>query len=97
MSDSLVKEVASQFSLSEEEGVQEGLKAFLQNEIRLLEVERQQILRKYKVDSFEELDNYLTEHPDQESDLLPDFERAEYLTYRIDQTKKLLKRVNGHD
>ncbi|MFQ5771687.1 MAG: hypothetical protein ACE5HX_14230 [bacterium] len=97
MTDSLLKEVASQFSLTEDQLLQEGIKSFLQNQLHLLEVERQQIFRKFRVNSFEEFDQYVTEHPDEESDLLEDFERADYLTFRIKEIKKLFKQINGHD
>ncbi len=94
MTDTLVKEVASQFSLSEKELKREGIKAFLQSQLHLLEVERQQIFRKFDLKSFVELDKYVTEHPDNESDLLEDFEKADNLTFRIDEIKKLFKRLN---
>lgn len=97
MTESLLKEVASQFSLSEDKLVQEGIKSFLQNQLHLLEVERRQIFRKFGVNSFDELDRYVTEHPDKESDLLEDFERADYLTFRVEEIKKIFKQINGHD
>ncbi len=56
-----------------------------------MEVERQQIFRKFGVNSFKELDQYITDRPDEESDLLEDFERADYLTFRIEQIQKLFK------
>jgi len=97
MTDTILKEVASQFSLSKEELQKEGVKAFLQDQLHLLEVERQQIFRKFSVKSFEELDHFVTENPDKESDFLEDHERADYLTFRIGEVKKLFKRLNGHD
>jgi hypothetical protein len=96
MTDSLLKEVASKFALSENELLKEGIKSFLQNQLHLFEVERKQIFRKFGVNSFEELDQYVTEHPDEESNLLVDFQRADYLTCRVEEAKKLLKRINGH-
>ncbi|MFQ5633694.1 MAG: hypothetical protein ACE5I1_33430, partial [bacterium] len=92
--DTIVKEVASQFSLTENELQREGIKAFLQDKLHLLEVERQHIFRKFDVLSFEDLDRYVTEHPDKESDLLEDFERADYFTLRIEEIRKLFKRLN---
>ncbi len=97
MTDTLLQEVASQFSLSQDELKKEGLKAFLQDQLHLLEVERRRIFRKFNVNSFQELDKYITEHPDEESDLLEDFERADYLTFRIEEIKKLFRKLNGHD
>lgn len=96
MTDTLVENLASTFSLSKEELIQQGIKAFLQNQLHLFEVERQKILIFHGVHSLEEFDQLVINNPDEESNLLENFQRADYLTHRIEDIAHWIKELNGN-
>ncbi len=96
MTSTLVKNLASKFSLSQEELVQEGIKAFLLNQLHLLEVERRKLFRHHDVQTLDEFDQLLINNPDKESDLLESFQRADYLTHRIEEISQWIKELNGN-
>ena len=79
----LVDKLATKFSLSKEELIQEGIKAFLLDQLNLFEVERRKIFTLHEVRSLDEFDKLLTKNPDEESNLLESFQPADYLTHRI--------------
>jgi hypothetical protein len=85
MTATLVKNLASKFSLSQEELVKEGIKAFLFNQLHLLEIERRKIFKHYGVQAIDEFDQLLINNPNQESDLLENFQRTNYLTHQIEE------------
>ncbi|MDZ7262259.1 MAG: hypothetical protein ONB05_09180 [candidate division KSB1 bacterium] len=96
MTATLIKKVATQFSLSEDELIQQGIKAFLQDQLHLFEIERCKIFARFGVRSLDEFDQLLIEHPDKESDMLEDFQRVDYLTYRIEKITQWIKELNGN-
>jgi len=61
----------------------------------LLEVERRRLYTKFGITSLEEFDYLLIEHPDEESNLLEDFQRADYLTHRINEISNWIKELNS--
>lgn len=85
MTATLVKNLASKFSLTKDELLQKSIKAFLLDQLHLFEVERCKILAHHDVQTLEEFDQLLIDNPDKESDLLESFQRADYLTHRIDE------------
>ena len=97
MTTAILKKVASQFSLTEDQVFEEGIKAFLQSQLRASEAERQSIFVKFGVNTLEELDEHLTNRPDQESENLDNLQRADYLTERVLKTRGMLDDINGHD
>jgi hypothetical protein len=97
MTQTIIKELAAKFFLSEDEVLAEGMKAFLHRQLHTLEAERQHIFAKYGVKNFEALDAYVTARPGNESALLPDFQRADYLTDRVKEVKTLLADLKDHD
>jgi LytS/YehU family sensor histidine kinase len=90
MTQTALEKTAQKFSLSEKELIQEGVKAFLQSQLRIVETERQRIFAKFDVSSLDGLDAIISENPEQESDLLPDLQKADYLTTRVDEIKKMI-------
>lgn len=96
MTTAVLKKVAVQFSITEDQVVEEGVKAFLQAQLRVLEAERQSIFVKFAVKTLEELDEYVTNRPDQESENLDDLRRADYLTDRVFEIRNMLDDLNGH-
>jgi len=90
-----VEKLASKFSLSKEELIRKGIKAFLLNQLHLFEAERRKIFSAHAVHTIEEFDQLLADHPDDESDLLEHFQRADYLTHRIEEITQWIKELNG--
>jgi len=86
MTSVLIDNLATKFSLSKDELIQEGIKAFLMNQLHLFEVERRKIFTLHDVHTLDEFDQLLIDNPDEESDLLESFQRADYLTHRVEET-----------
>ncbi|MGH8059317.1 MAG: hypothetical protein ACREOH_19115 [Candidatus Entotheonellia bacterium] len=86
-----VREIAEEFCLSEECLTQEGLKAFLLQQLRLLESERRARCAKFGVSTLEEMDDLLKRGIVTEEEILDDFQNVDYLTTRIERIQKLLR------
>ena len=97
MTTAILKKAASQFRLTEDQVLEEGIKAFLQSQLRVLEAERRSIFAKYGVNTLEELDEYLGDRPDQESENLENLQRADYLTDQVFEIRSMLEDLNGRD
>ena len=91
----LVDNLATKFSLSKDELIRKGIKAFLLNQLHLFEVDRRKIFAFHEVHSLDEFNQLLINNPDEESDLLENFQRADYLTHRIDEISPWIKELNG--
>lgn len=65
------------------------------NRLRNFEAEHRSILVRYNVHSFEELDSFLAANPEQESDILPDLQRLDFLASRLNQLKNLFGQLQG--
>lgn len=76
-----MEEIAGQFSIH--------------NQLRNFEAEHRSILLKYNVHSFEELDSFLAANPEQESDILPDLQRLDFLASRLKELKNLFGQLQG--
>ena len=96
MTSVLVDNLAAKFSLSKDELIQKGIKAFLLNQLHLFEVERRKIFALHDVHTLDEFDQLLINNPDEESDLLESFQRADYLTHRIDEISQWIRELNGN-
>ena len=96
MTSVLIDNLATKFSLSKDELIQEGIKAFLMNRLHLFEIERRKIFALHDVHTLDEFDQLLINNPDKESELLESFQRADYLTHRIDEISHLIKGLNGN-
>jgi hypothetical protein len=88
-----VQEIAEEFSLSEETLKQQSLRAFLLEQLRLLDAERESRCAKFGVRTLEDMDNLLKQGLVAEEEILEDFQNVDYLTARIDRIKELLKSV----
>lgn len=86
-----VREIAEEFSLSEERLTQEGLRAILLDRLRLLEAERQSRCSKFGVRTLEEMDQLLKRGIVTEEEILDHFQNVDYLTTKIEGIRKLLK------
>jgi hypothetical protein len=83
--------LASEFSLTEEDLTRESLKAFLLEQLRLFEAERQVRCAKFGVSTLDEIDQLLRQGTVTEQAILEDFQEVDYLTARIGRVKEMLR------
>lgn len=93
--ETVVKNIAEKFSITENQLIEQGVKAFLHDQSSLLNAELCTLFAKHHVHSLDEFDKLLTNRPDNESDLLPDFQRADFLTSRIKEISLWIQQLNG--
>ena len=86
-----VQQIAQEFKLSEQELVQESLRAFLLDRLQLLDSERRACCAKFAVTSLEEMDELLKTGQGEEEDILEDFQHVDYLTTQIQRIRQLLE------
>lgn len=85
-----VQQIAKEFALTEEALTRESLRAFLLEQLRILEAERQARCAKFGVTNLAEMDALLRQGAVSEEDILEDFQHVDYLTTRIARVKQML-------
>lgn len=85
-----VQQIAKEFALSEEALTRESLRAFLLEQLRALDAERQARCAKFGVTSLDEMDALLRKGTVTEEEILEDFQNVDYLTTRIERIKQML-------
>lgn len=88
-----VKQIAQEFSLSEEELLHQSLRAFLLGKMQLFESERRARCAKFGVSSLKEMDTLIKNGSVEEEDILEDFQNVDYLTTQIGRIRQLLKEL----
>ncbi len=88
-----VQQIAQEFKLSEQELVQESLRAFLLDRLQLLDSERRARCARFGVTSLEEMNDLLKTGRVEEEDILEDFQHVDYLTTQIQRIRQLLEEV----
>jgi hypothetical protein len=88
-----ISDIAREFSLTEEDLTRESLKAFLLEQLRLLEAERQARCAKFGVNTLREMDQMLKQGAVTEGNILEDFQEVDYLTARIGRVKDMLENL----
>ena len=88
-----VQQIAQEFNLSEQELVQESLRAFLLDRLQLLDSERRARCAKFGVTSLEEMDDLLKTGQVEAEDILEDFQHVDYLTTQIQRIQQLLEEI----
>ena len=83
--------LAREFSLSPEDLTRECIRAFLAEQLRLLEVDRRTRCAKYGVSSLQEMDGLLRRGEVEEDDILEDFQEVDYLCDRIERVRTMLE------
>jgi len=86
-----VGELAQEFSLSEEDLIRQGLRAFILEQLRLLQAEKHLRCARFGVNSLEEMDKLIAEGKVEEEEILDDFQNVDYLTTRIEHLEQLLE------
>lgn len=85
--------IAREFAISEEELLRKSLRAFLLQQLHVLEAERKARCAKFGVASLEEMDQLLFEGKVSEEDILEDFQEVDYLIDRAEKIKAMLREV----
>jgi hypothetical protein len=88
-----VRTIAKEFSLTEETLTRESLRAFLLEQLRTLDAERQARCAKFGVTTLAEMDQLLRQGDVTEEDILEDFQQVDYLTTRIERVKAMLEEL----
>ena len=85
--------IAKEFSISEEELTRKSLRAFLLEQLRLLEAERKARCAKFGVKDLWEMEQLFVEGKVEEEEMLEDYQEVDYLTYRSERVKALLEEL----
>ena len=85
--------IAREFAISEEELLRKSLRAFLLQQLHILEAERQARCAKFGVADLEEMDQLWVEGKVSEEEMLEDFQEVDYLTDRVEKVKAMLREV----
>ena len=83
--------VAREFALSEDDLTREGIRAFLAEQLRLLDAERRARCAKYGVSTLAEMDGLIRRGEVEEDDILEDFQEVDYLYDRIERVRTMLE------
>jgi hypothetical protein len=87
------EEVAAIIGISVEEVQKEGLKAFLEKELRAIRTEILAICQKYGVRSWEGMNQLIVDDKIEEGFILEDFQRVDHLTAQSNRLQELLERL----
>ena len=85
--------IAKEFAISEEELTRKSLRAFLLEQLRLLEAERKARCAKFGVKDLWEMEQLFVEGKVEEEEMLEDYQEVDYLTYRSERVKALLEEL----
>lgn len=86
-----VVSVAKEFSLTKEAVERESLRAFLLQQLHLLETDRRTRCAKFGVKTLEEMDELLRRGKVEEDAILEDFQEVDYLCHRIGRVQAMLE------
>ena len=90
---SLVQMVEKELKISKERLVEEGVKHFLEMELRNLSIQIKKLAGRHGVESFDELWRKLEAGKTTESECFDDLSSLEYLEIEKEKIAKLLKKV----
>ena len=82
--------IAKEFAITEEELTRKSLRAFLLEQLRLLEAERKARCAKFGVKDLWEMEQLFVEGRVEEEEMLEDYQQVDYLTYRVKRIKEML-------
>jgi len=86
-----VKRVERELDIPRDMLIKEGIRTYLEFELRSLEADMSNILSKYNIHSFKELWDKLERAEVSESECFEDLIKLEYLETRTEKVKSLLK------
>ena len=85
--------IAKEFAITEEELTRKSLRAFLLEQLRLLEAERKARCAKFGVKDLWEMEQLFVEGKVEEEETLEDYQTVDYLTARVKRVKAMLEEV----
>ena len=85
--------IAKEFAITEEELQQKSLRAFLLEQLRMLEAERKARCAKFGVKDLWEMETLFVEGKVEEEDMLEDYQAVDYLTARVKRVKGMLQEL----
>jgi len=85
--------LAQELRLPKQDVLEQGLKTFLERNLREIKVEIFQITGKYGISSAEGLEQQYKRGTLEEGDTWRDFQRLDHLEYKREQLEKLLKEL----
>lgn len=85
--------IAKEFAITEEELTRKSLRAFLLEQLRLLEMERKARCAKFGVKDLWEMEQLFVEGKVEEEEMLEDYQEVDYLTCRSERVKALLEEL----
>ena len=85
--------IAKEFAITEEELTRKSLRAFLLEQLRLLEAERKARCAKFGVKDLWEMEQLFVEGKVEEEEMLEDYQEVDYLTDRVERIKAMLKDI----
>jgi hypothetical protein len=88
-----LEEVAAIIGISVEEVQKEGLRAFLEKELRAIRTEILATCQKYGVGSWEGMNQLIVDDKIEEGIILEDFQRVDHLTAQSKRLQGLLERM----
>ena len=88
-----IEVVAEALGLEKEELIKNGVKAYLETELRRLSIEITTIYNKYRVKSLRELDEKISKGELGETDTLDDFTKLDYIEARRGKVEELLRNL----
>jgi hypothetical protein len=90
----MLKTVAEELRLSEEDLLKEGLRTFLERRLREVKAEIFQITGRYGVSGVEEMEARYRDGTLKEADTWRDLQRLDHLEYKRDRLLKLLEALS---
>lgn len=85
--------IAKEFSLSEAELTRKSLRAFLLEQLRLVEAERKARCAKFGVSDLWDMERLMVEGKVEEEAILEDFQTVDYLTARAKRIRAMLEEL----
>jgi len=92
--ETMLKTVADELRLSEEDLLKEGLRTFLERRLREVKAEIFQITGRYGVSGVEEMEARYRDGTLEEADTWRDLQRLDHLEYKRDRLLKLLEALS---
>ena len=89
----IIDTLSQELGIPKEGVIEQGLKAFLERNLRDIKVEIFQITGKYGISSVEEMEDRYKQGTLEEEDTWRDFQRLDHLEYKREHLEKLLKRL----
>lgn len=89
----MLKTVAQELHIPEEELLRQGLRAFLERQLRVVKAEIFEICGRYGVSSVEEMEARYKDGTLEEAESRRDLQRLDHLEYKRDRLQELLKIV----